>query len=259
MKNTLKAILSILIGTAMCSVPMTAFAEYEDWSEATNWAFGRYSNDSFTVTADTFQYSTSVYGIKLENELLNANLMFMVSGIARNEDESIDYLVITSVNQDYGSRFVTWFTADDKDLENYDAEALQVGDFLRYDKYAATAGIPPWLGPDGGKIEYLGHGTEIFGEEFQKVIRHEWISEPGGVPSPVKNTNFDVIIGDATEDEKVNILDVITINRSLVGKTSLNSYAQYVADVNGDGIIDGMDSMNIMRYIVGLIDSPDAQ
>ena len=65
--------------------------------------------------------------------------------------------------------------------------------------------------------------------------------------------------GDASGDTKIDILDVITINRAVLGKERLTEEQKQAADVNGDGTIDGMDSMNIMRYIVGLIDSPDAQ
>ena len=59
--------------------------------------------------------------------------------------------------------------------------------------------------------------------------------------------------GDVTQDGKIDILDVITINRSIVGKESLTPIQKKAADMDGDGIPSATDSMTIMRMIVGLI------
>ena len=104
------------------------------------------------------------------------------------------------------------------------------------------------------RIEYIGHGTDILGDEFEKAIRHEMIVTAnfehevysGAVP------DIPVTYGDISEDEDINIADVIGINRNIFGKLSLNDYAKLAADVNHDGIVDATDSLEVMKYIVGL-------
>lgn len=192
------------------------------------------------------------------NELTDAN--FIVSGIARNADGSIDYLVFTSVNMGMqgGERHIgsTEHLCENEISGNYHAEDIRIGDLFKFDDYISTAGIPSQIGIEG-KVEYKAYGLDVFGKEFQKVIRHEWISEPacfwhasdGGF-----DAGFDIVMGNATEDEKVDILDVISINKTILGKQSLNHYSKLATDINKNGNLDSSDSLAIMKYIVGIID-----
>ena len=59
--------------------------------------------------------------------------------------------------------------------------------------------------------------------------------------------------GDADGSGKVDILDVITVNRAILGKEKLTDDQLKAADINGDGKPDASDSLNIMKAIVGLI------
>ena len=61
-----------------------------------------------------------------------------------------------------------------------------------------------------------------------------------------------VLKGDATEDGEVDILDVITVNKSILGQKTMSSSAQKASDIDGDGIVSTSDSLAIMTYIVGL-------
>ncbi|MBR7085499.1 MAG: dockerin type I repeat-containing protein, partial [Oscillospiraceae bacterium] len=99
--------------------------------------------------------------------------------------------------------------------------------------------------------EYLGHGTDILGEDFVKVIRHEWIKDFDEYTSE-DFSNMTFIQGDATEDEDVNIIDVIAVNKNILGKEKMSAYAQYVSDVNQNGTVDSGDSLEILKYVVGL-------
>jgi len=58
--------------------------------------------------------------------------------------------------------------------------------------------------------------------------------------------------GDVNADNQIDILDVITLNKAMFGKVSLNDYAAAAADINKDGKPDASDSLSIMRYIVKL-------
>ena len=60
-------------------------------------------------------------------------------------------------------------------------------------------------------------------------------------------------LGDVNEDGEIDILDVIALNKNLLGKEILTKSQQNNADVNQSGIPDADDSLTILKYIVGLI------
>lgn len=66
-----------------------------------------------------------------------------------------------------------------------------------------------------------------------------------------------LIRGDANGDGKVDIIDVITINKTIMGKESMSAEAVKAVDTNNNGVPDSTDSLNVMKYIVGFIDSLD--
>ncbi len=59
--------------------------------------------------------------------------------------------------------------------------------------------------------------------------------------------------GDVTQDNEVNILDVLALNRNLLIGEALNSSQQLAADVNLDTHINFADSLNILKHAIGLI------
>ncbi|MBR7084299.1 MAG: hypothetical protein IKI37_03880, partial [Oscillospiraceae bacterium] len=59
--------------------------------------------------------------------------------------------------------------------------------------------------------------------------------------------------GDVDENGTIDILDVITLNKALLGKELLSKQGNLNADVNQSGTPDSSDSLNIMKYIVGLV------
>jgi len=58
--------------------------------------------------------------------------------------------------------------------------------------------------------------------------------------------------GDADGNQKLDILDVIMINRVIMGKESFNSKRISHIDFNQNGVPDSADSLTMMRKIVGL-------
>ena len=58
--------------------------------------------------------------------------------------------------------------------------------------------------------------------------------------------------GDVNLDYTVNVLDVITLNRAILGKDILTGMQNQTADMNQDGSIDSSDSLAILKYIVGI-------
>ncbi len=60
--------------------------------------------------------------------------------------------------------------------------------------------------------------------------------------------------GDVNLDGTVDIMDVISINRYLLGSNTLGPVAKKNADVDGTGTIDTTDSLLILKYVVEIID-----
>ncbi len=65
----------------------------------------------------------------------------------------------------------------------------------------------------------------------------------------------DITPGDANGDAKVDIMDVILINKAIYGKTIFTDQQIQAADVNHSGAPDSTDSLTIMKYIIKLIDT----
>ncbi|MBE6875737.1 MAG: hypothetical protein E7496_03285 [Ruminococcus sp.] len=61
--------------------------------------------------------------------------------------------------------------------------------------------------------------------------------------------------GDVDGNGTIDILDVITVNRALLGKEFLTETQVQAVDFNGNGKPDADETLTIMRYIVGLITS----
>ncbi len=66
----------------------------------------------------------------------------------------------------------------------------------------------------------------------------------------------DYILGDANDDGKIGLEDVLVIKQYAAGNASAKKNILFAAaDVNGDGVVDKNDSALIAQYCVGLINS----
>ena len=61
--------------------------------------------------------------------------------------------------------------------------------------------------------------------------------------------------GDVNLDQEVDILDVIMLNKYLLGSSSLGIAGKYAAETNGDDQVDATDSLNVLKYVIQLIDT----
>ena len=61
------------------------------------------------------------------------------------------------------------------------------------------------------------------------------------------------VYGDVNEDEAVDILDVILLNKYLLGNADLSPAQKLNADVDNNDALDATDSLNILKYVVEMI------
>ena len=73
----------------------------------------------------------------------------------------------------------------------------------------------------------------------------------GWVRVPIQETS--VIKGDADGNGEVDILDVITINKAIMGKEILPDDQIEAIDFNHNGVPDSSDSLTLLKMIVGLL------
>lgn len=66
-----------------------------------------------------------------------------------------------------------------------------------------------------------------------------------------------VLWGDADDNGKVNILDVILLNRTIMGRDEMTAQGEKNADVDVSGTPDSTDALNILKLIVGLLTQAD--
>ncbi|MBR4102369.1 MAG: glycoside hydrolase family 9 protein [Oscillospiraceae bacterium] len=103
----------------------------------------------------------------------------------------------------------------------------------------------------------LSENTLLLTERIPVYVDGElvWGEEPkrDGVPEP-DTDNKDVLYGDADVSGAVDILDVIILNRALLGSEKLSEQGILNADVDKDGKPTAADSLAILKYIVKILD-----
>ncbi len=96
-----------------------------------------------------------------------------------------------------------------------------------------------------------GSNLDAGGSTDPKPVETTPTTEP--TPEPT-DPSTDVVYGDANCDGDVDVLDIITLNKNLLGGGSLTPEGQKNGDVDQDGELTPTDSLNIMKYIVKLLD-----
>ena len=80
-------------------------------------------------------------------------------------------------------------------------------------------------------------------------------TEPATELQPVASGKY----GDVNLDGNIDILDVITLNRGILGKEILSDTSRKYADVDNSGKPDAQDALYIMKRIVGLVNEFPAE
>ncbi len=110
-----------------------------------------------------------------------------------------------------------------------------------YDDGVLVGGIEP-----DGSTPVQADTSAKMETETEKNSATEKVSEP-------ETASDEIMLGDVDLDEKINILDVIVLNKNLLGKEPLTAPQKTNADVDKSGEPDSNDSLTILKYIVGLV------
>ena len=76
------------------------------------------------------------------------------------------------------------------------------------------------------------------------------------VVTPTETTPGAILYGDADESGVLDIMDVIAINKSLLGGLTLSDQGKTNSDVDRNGAIDTTDALNILKAVVKLVTLP---
>ncbi len=134
--------------------------------------------------------------------------------------------------------------------------------YANFDTNAAVCYIPSgdyFLQTDTSKLASY---FETYGGTMDetKVVNGTTSASASGETTPTETettpteTTSAGIKGDADNDGKpVNILDVITVNKAVLGKEKLSPEGLANIDFNGNNKADSEESLQILKYIVGLV------
>lgn len=286
MKNNIYKQLALGLSIAVLMCPLNAFAadvaelpededseifvEEKEWRtrivEPLKMETELFSYDSL-VQEDIYNYDDKGTPLYSDAEgLKNAN--YMVTGVFYYESGS-KYYTLMPINglKDYPSYSRAYTMA--KTFDNFpECQDLQPGAFLHIAKGTWAEGLVPELFPPSAhsrtnqsslEVEYIGYGTDILGEEFADVIVQELAMSPNYITNQRYNgydlpedSNVLVKRGDVTNTGEVSIVDVIAVNKNILGKEILTARGQLAADVNQNCKVDSGDSLEILKHIVGL-------
>jgi len=129
-------------------------------------------------------------------------------------------------------------------------------------EYPDAQGTVTWMSAAPNQISITSEGKLQFGTEncsarlfgtcngktFMRNVIVEYNQETETTPPET-----DVLLGDADCSGEVNILDVILVNKAILGKEHLNTQQNINADFDQNGTVNSTDSLNIMKRIVGLL------
>lgn len=143
-------------------------------------------------------------------------------------------------NKDSVSAVVFWGTTDDMSWRAWGSPLLFNADYTAKPNFYSII--------DG--IDYTEPETS---EPIPTETEPSETTEPTPEPTPSESVDTMVRLGDCNDDGSVDILDVIKLNKYLLGTDTLNQIQQNAADVDKSGKVDSTDSLNILKYVVKIL------
>ena len=228
-----------------------------------------YTATAYTLETETFKYThNDGWGISFEctPEIPDIQKYWMITGSYSGKNGHF----CTVVEFIHGMTGNLRLSIKESEITGFTGEKLVPGDIISVDLMTELSDNPAIYFPasdsdpaiaDFGlthnEVKYVGYGTDVFGEEFIKVIRHELVTtgrDNYNTFAEMENIGIEnlIVTGDTNEDEKVSIMDVVLLNKAIYGKAKLCDYAVLATDFNQNGVPDASDSLDVMKKVIGL-------
>ncbi len=217
----------------------------------------------YSIATDTFTYTTNNSygdgsGFYLESEMAAPD--FMVVGFVERKNDSenpYDY-VVSPINDDVRLKAGLGIMEASVVVRELGDQQLQVGDLLKIDGdiFMVEPNTVIYYPGEEGTMSCLGNGVDIFGEEFEKVIRLQLVIDQAAYDSAAQTMyDIELIKGDVNVDDTLNVLDCLSINKNLLAGAPLCDYARLAADINENGAPDTDDSLAILKETLGITEN----
>ncbi len=195
----------------------------------------------------------------------------MVSMPENSTIPSIDNMVIEQAKWSY---FCTWYDDGDKFISGEEYQnADTVKDIFQSDYCITLDELPANLYTfDGESVpQETKETTEPKETEDTTAAEDTTAEDTAAEDTTAEDTTADTaetpdsyVCGDVNLDGSVDIMDVILLNKFLLGSESLTETQQAAADVDLNKTVDSTDSLNILKKVVEIIDTlpigaPDAE
>lgn len=99
-----------------------------------------------------------------------------------------------------------------------------------------------------------GSSVKVKHVDGTEALDTDYIATGMTASAPNSDTSYSIVLpGDLNGDGRVNALDAVEILRAIIGETTLETYAQKLAgDVNGDTWVRPDDAVEILKFAVGM-------
>ena len=103
-----------------------------------------------------------------------------------------------------------------------------------------------------GRITSQGGTVEVYSGNSKVTTGAIGTGMTVKVTSSAGTTSFTIVVkGDPSGDGKVNALDLLQMQKSILGQKSLNGSYSQAADVSGDGKVNALDLLQVQKNILG--------
>lgn len=290
MNKHMKKALAVLLCSAMLVCPLNASAEVGDHEEVELYfrtapelivetdAFQyRYYFEEQTwydginskyyageITDETEIWHTKEVRRSFTSDLTDAN--YIVTGVFTfYEEDAEPVYTILRMNNDYAvpahisGRWLKPFLGEDQ---------LEIGDLLYVENegeynygFTVMESNPPQLGTSHvTKIENLGSAFDLFGDAFKEVAQNELYLAPNYVVNVdyfhehlyrLETEKAVELKGDIVDDEEVDVLDIIALNKHLVYMQPMADVrSALAADMNCDTTVDVFDAALLKQEVL---------